>query len=308
MSARSAFSRQYRRIQKAWNFYAAEAGLTGCVPRGHFLSPLPDIAEARVAVAKNVARATDALPGIDLRADAQRDLLLKMADLLPEFDWTETCVPGKRFHFNQGWYGKADSLCLYAMLRLFRPRRVVEVGSGFSSALMLDVDERFLDSNTKFTFIDPDPVRLQSMLAPADQRRVRIIPQAVQAVSKRVFTELEGGDFLFINSSHVSKTGSDVNFLFFEILPQLPPGCLIHFHDIFWPFEYPEEWIADGWAWNEAYLLRAFLSFNNSFEIAFWVPFCTRRWPDIFNKSVPGHPIDTGAAIWLRRGGSPTSQ
>src|SRR5207253_2690994 len=153
--------------------------------------------------------------------------------------------PGRRFHFSQDWYMEADSITLYSMLRLFRPRHIVEVGSGFSSALMLDVDERFFEKQTRLTFIEPYPDRLYSLLTASDRMHARILRQPVQN-TLNVFSEMEAGDFLFIDSSHVSKIDSDVNFIFFEILPRLPVGTFVHFHDIFWPFEYPADWIAQG--------------------------------------------------------------
>jgi hypothetical protein len=93
-----------------------------------------------------------------------------MVELYPEFDWSEHPIPGRRFHFGQGWYAQADSICLYSMLRLFRPRRVVEIGSGFTSALMLDVNDRFLGGQTQLTFVDPHPNRLANY-KPSSARR-----------------------------------------------------------------------------------------------------------------------------------------
>ena len=299
---RSLLSHQYHRMRRTWNFYQHESGLLRHYPRGDFSSPLPDISEGqRFATTVLNNNPADKIPGIDLRADAQQRFLLEMVDMYPEFDWSEHRIPGRRFHFAQGWYAQADSICLYSMLRLLRPRRVVEIGSGFSSALMLDVNDRFLGRRTQLTFVDPYPDRLNLLLSQDDKKQVRIVGKRVQDAPAAIFTELENGDFLFIDSSHVSKVGSDVNFLLFEVLPNLPIGVFIHFHDVFWPFEYPSKWIAEGRSWNEAYLLRAFLAFNESFEIAFWVPFAALRWRDIIKERMPAYLIDTGAGIWIRR-------
>ena len=91
--------------------------------------------------------------------------------------------------------------------------------------------------------------------------------QTLQSVGVEVFEELGRGDILFIDSTHVSKLGSDVNYLFFEILPRLRSGVRVHIHDVFFPFEYPPKWIAKGIAWNENYLLRGFLQYNDKFRI-----------------------------------------
>jgi hypothetical protein len=299
---RSLLSHQYHRIRRTWNFYQRESALPTHSPRGDFNSPLPDISEGqRFATAAFDNKVVDKLLGLDLRVDAQQRLVLKMIDMYPEFDWSEHRIPGRRFHFAQAWYAQADSICLYSMLRLFRPRRVVEIGSGFTSALMLDVNDRFLGGHTQLTCVDPYPDRLDLLLSRDDKRQIRIIRDRVQDAPGNIFTELGNDDFLFIDSSHVSKIGSDVNYLVFEVLPNLPIGVFVHFHDVFWPFEYPAKWIAEGRSWNEAYLLRAFLTFNESFEIAFWVPFAALRWRDIIKERMPAYLIDTGAAIWIRR-------
>jgi len=295
-------SHQYHRLRRTWNFYRYESGLPSYSPRGNFNSPLPDIDEGQLfATTAFNNKPTDKIPGIDLRVDLQQRLLMKMVDIYPEFDWSEDRIPGRRFHLDQNWYTQADSICLYSMLRLFRPRRVVEIGSGFTSALMLDVNDRFLGGHTQLTFIDPYADRLDLVLSPNDKRRVRIVTHPVQDAPATIFTDLENGDFLFIDSSHVSKVGSDVNLICFQILPNLPIGVFVHFHDVFWPFEYPAKWIAEGRSWNEAYLLRAFLAFNDSFEIVFWTPFAALRWTDIIKERMPAYLIDTGAAIWIRR-------
>jgi predicted O-methyltransferase YrrM len=186
-------------------------------------------------------------------------------------------------------------------MRLFCPKRVIEVGSGFSSALMLDVNDRFLNGQTEFTFIDPNGERLNEVLRPNDFSKARIIAQAVQRVPLSIFQELQANDILFIDSSHVSKAGSDVNYLYFEVLSRLAPGVLVQVHDVFWPFEYPCDWIREGRAWNEAYLLRAFLSFNANFEIVFWAPYAAERWRDLIASRMPDYMENTGASLWLRR-------
>ena len=116
-----------------------------------------------------------------------------------------------------------------------------------------------------------------------------------------MFAGLQSGDILFINTSHVSKIGSDVNFIFFEILPLLQPGVVVHFHDIFYPFGYPSEWFGKGMFWNEAYLLRAFLSFNPSFEILLFNSYLNHCASARLKSRCPRIWEDKGASLWLRR-------
>jgi hypothetical protein len=115
------------------------------------------------------------------------------------------------------------------------------------------------------------------------------------------FENLDENDVLFIDSSHVAKIGSDVNFLMFEVLPRLKPGVIIHLHDIFWPFEYPQSWIDEGRAWNEAYLIRAFLQFNEAFEVLLFNSYLGQRQGDLVRGIMPRFMRTTGASLWLRK-------
>jgi predicted O-methyltransferase YrrM len=299
---RALLSRPYHRLSHSWKFLQSESGLPWHMPRGHFHSPLPDIEEGEAEANKACQRpVADGLGGINLNEKAQLSLLLQMAELYPGFDWPAQKSDGRRFHFDQHWYKQADSISLFSLLRILKPNRVIEIGSGFSSALMLDVNDRFPEDEVKLTFIEPDPERLESLLMGNDRSHVEIVRTPVQKLPIDTFSKLRSGDFLFIDSSHVSKVGSDVNYLMFEVLPHVPVGTVIHFHDIFWPFEYPADWIKGGMAWNEAYLLRAFLNFNDSFEVVFWVPFAAMAWPSLIKEKMPEYLINTGASIWLRR-------
>ena len=119
------------------------------------------------------------------------------------------------------------------MLRQFKPKRVIEVGSGFSSAAMLDVNEKYCNGEIDFTFIEPSPDRLLSLLRNQDTERCRIVRALVEEVPVRLFGDLRENDILFVDSSHVAKTDSDVLHLLFNIVPSLNRGVILHFHDIY---------------------------------------------------------------------------
>ncbi len=110
-------------------------------------------------------------------------------------------------------------------------------------------------------------------------------------------------DILFIDSSHVSKTGSDVNHLLFKILPLLNDGVMIHFHDIFFPFEYPQWWAFEGRAWNEAYLLHAFLAHNRAYQIEFFNTYVIDRYRERIAAEFPLFLKNEGGSLWLRKVG-----
>src|SRR4030095_14584076 len=120
-----------------------------------------------------------------------------------------------------------------------------------------DTCDRFMDKNVEFTFIEPCPERLIGLLTEEDMERVRIETNPVQRVDPTIFDSLEANDILFIDSSHIAKIGSDLLYIIFYVIPSLKKGVIIHFHDVLWPFEYPEKWLQEGRAWNEAYFLRS---------------------------------------------------
>lgn len=247
-------------------------------PPGGFYSPVP----AEEDIPPSVPKSGKTIPGIDLRDREQLALLDAIACDVP---FTAEPRDGFRFHFDNEYYSFCDATMLHAMLRHYRPRRVVEVGSGFSSAVMLDTRDGYLDPTIDLTFIDPYPQRLQSLLRPDENATV--LATKVQDVDLSVFEALQANDLFFVDSSHVVKLGSDVGWILFEILPRLAPGVVIHFHDIPWPFEYPMHWIRAGRAWNEAYFLRTFLQFNDRFQILFFNDYMVTHHAEAMRARLP---------------------
>jgi len=167
---------------------------------------------------------------------------------------------------------------------------------------MLDTNELFFDNSISLTFIEPHPQAFLSLMKRGDAKRIELVSSQLQDVGLDVFSRLSANDILFIDSSHVSKVGSDVNYLVFEILPLLQRGVYVHFHDVFYPFEYPQQWICDlGIAWNEAYLLRAFLQYNTSFRIAFFNTYLETFFEKEMRAVLPLCFNNTGGSIWLRK-------
>ena len=273
-------------------------------PPGHFYSPIGDVA------------AIDAQAG---RIWAVTDQVRSLVPLKPQLDWLamlqshysavlpwgQESVEGLRFHHGQFYFWGTDALVWFGVLHQMRPRRVVEVGSGHSSHLLLDVNEQQFDNAMELTFIEPYPERLHGALQGVDRDRITILDRPAQDVPLDVYESLDSGDVLFIDSSHVSKCGSDVNHLFFEVLPRLADGVLVHVHDIFWPFEYPKGWIERGRSWNEAYLLRALLMDSRRYTPMLFVDQVLREAPDAFAPERGLHPeIGAHGSFWMRVGQS----
>jgi hypothetical protein len=269
-------------------------------PPGHFYSPIPSLDEVKRDEHRLFERERE-LAGIELNEARQLELLRRFRRYYAELPFPEHKTAEHRYFYENEWYSYSDAIFLYCMLRDVLPKRVIEVGSGFSSCVTLDTNERFFQNRIECTFIEPNPERLFALITEEDHGRVEIIQKCVQEVDVSHFLQLEKDDILFVDSSHVSKIGSDVNYLVEEILPSLHTGVYVHFHDVFFPFEYPLNWIYEGRAFNEAYLLRAFLAFNHAFEIVFFNTFLEHFHREEFVRHMPLCLRNEGGSIWLRR-------
>lgn len=272
------------------------------VPPGHFYSPIPSLDEVKWDEHRLFDRSRE-LVGIELNEARQLELLNDFRRYYAELPFPEHKTAEYRYFYENEWYSYSDAIFLYCMLRNIRPRRIIEMGSGFSSCVTLDTNERFFQNRIECTFIEPHPERLLSLIRDEDHERIEIIQKRVQDVDVSRFLQLEKDDVLFVDSTHVSKIGSDVNYIFAEILPSLRQGVYVHFHDVFFPFEYPRNWIYEGRAFTEAYLLRAFLTFNNAYEIVFFNTFLEDLHRKEFIRDMPLCLRNEGASIWLRRVG-----
>ena len=161
--------------------------------------------------------------------------------------------------------------------------------------------ERFLPEKPQITFIDPYPERLHSLLRAEDRGYARVLAQRVQDVPADVMTSLREGDLLFIDSSHVMKCGSDLSHIMFGVLPKLTRGVFVHFHDVFYPFEYPPEWLSAGTYWNEAYMLRAFLAYNTEWRIHFFGNYAGFAFEDFIAEQMPLCTKDRGDSLYIQR-------
>ena len=150
------------------------------------------------------------------------------------------------------YFPSPDAEALYLVAQIHRPRRWVEIGSGHSTRV---VRRAILDGglDTRLIAIDPEP-RVEIASFADEVHRTRLEAYRGDALEK-----LTAGDVLFIDSSHVAAAGNDVAQLFLNVVPSLPPGVIVHVHDVFLPYEYPREWVAE-YGWNEQYLLHALLS------------------------------------------------
>lgn len=272
----------------------------GMFPAGHYYSPIPTKEDVLSYVNARTPVTSDLL-GIDLNEKNQRITLDEYIPFYQELQFPEKETPGRRYYYDNIWFSYSDAIFLYSFLRKYQPKRIIEIGSGFSSAVMLDTIDDFFPQRPEVTFVEPYPDRLLSLLRDGDKQQVKLIDKKIQDVPLEVFQSLESGDLLFIDSSHVAKCGSDLQLIMFEILPRLKPGVFVHFHDVFFPFDYPAEWLIEGRYWNENYFLRAFLSYNSEWRIHFFTSYAHLVFGNIINDKMPLCVKNPGGSLYIQR-------
>ena len=269
---------------------------------GHFYSPVVDVADLR-AQEERIWPAKPTVLGIDFN-DAYHEQVLR--EYFPAFypDFAYPAQPDGNplsFHLENDQFGWLDCRALFVLLRAWRPKRFIEVGSGFSTLLIADVNRRFLDGAMKISCIEPYP---RAVLGSPELGLEQLVERKVQDVELAFFDRLDAGDVLFIDSSHIAKTGSDVNHLCFEVLPRLRRGVRIHFHDIFLPVDYPKQWVLDqNRSWNEQYLVRALLMFSNAFRVLFGSGYAFAAHAAALRDALrdPGGAYYGGGSLWIEK-------
>ena len=251
-----------------------------------FLSPIPDLTELR----DDLWLKRSELVGIDMREEGQIDLLSCFeSEYKNEYELFPRNEPVRpdEYYVNNKSFESVDGEIAYCMVRHFKPRNIMEVGSGYSTYLMAHAILKNKEENERhdcyLTAIEPYP---NPTLKAGFPGLSKLIDQKVQNVPLSEFSKLSNNDILFIDSSHVVKIGSDVQYEYLEILPRLRKGVIVHIHDIFLPAEYRREWLFDRhFFWNEQYLLHAFLMFNSSFEVLWAGSYLHLNNPDALEKA-----------------------
>jgi len=271
--------------------------------RKHYYSPIPDLR----ALNRDVFTRKSALAGVSIDpADGLAFLQRELAPFLNEYRPPVVASSDpRRYYLDNGFYGTVDAEVLYAMVRRFRPNRVLELGSGLSTLVIADARARNHQEETAGHVVcDPYPrAELVSALAQVAELR------ATSAVDlpETEFAQLRSGDLLFVDTTHTVKIGGDVNRILLDIVPTLAPGVLIHIHDIYLPWEYPREFLVERrFFWAEQYLLQAFLAFNDQFETLIGTHALARRYPTEISSLVPSfEPVNRSttppSAFWMRR-------
>ena len=290
--AKRAFVKVARTLRESELFYRLMVGAFRTFQRlgvsvcpNHYYWPVPDLSdlERRDWCIQAVP------PGVDLQLEQQQTLAESIARVYgKECRFPNHANGDAHYHYNNGFFETVDAEIAYGLVREYKPRRVIEVGSGFSTRVLLaglSANMRRDGVSGELVTVDPFPERV-----PKDGLgdKITVIPEPVQNLDLQLFQSLRSGDILFIDSSHVVGVGSDVVREFLEIIPSVQKGVLVHLHDIFLPSDYPREAVLNNlWFWSEQYLLQSFLSFNHSFEVL-WASSAMQFFrPEVLERSFP---------------------
>jgi predicted O-methyltransferase YrrM len=257
------------------------------VSPNHYYWPVPDIRELE---ARQWPAEDDPI-GFDLGLHGQIDFLQTVVSKY-QSEWASDSAPffSIGYSYNNGFFETVDAEIAYSLVRHYKPRRIVEVGGGFSSrviAAALNENLRQDGVRGELVTIDPFPDRFPQK---ALNDRVHLIPETIQKVDIDVFLSLKDGDFLFLDSSHVVGIGSDVVREYLEIIPRIDKGVIVHAHDIFIPGDYPRHAVLHNLAfWSEQYLLQALLTFSPNFAVL---------WGSSYMQSRASHALENAFPHW----------
>lgn len=280
----SKISLRIRRLQIIRKSLRAIGVNLALYPSGHYYSPIIDT--DRVLDNADAFIKVKTFAGIELHEQEQLILINELSQYYSALKFNDQKTDANIYHYDNPFFSYSDAITLHLMMVHFRPQKIIEIGSGYSTACMLDTVSQY-DMDCHITSIDQDTSRLAELISKRPTRNIEVINNPLQELEMSLFSELKENDILFVDSSHISKTGSELHKIIFEILPTLQSGVIIHFHDIFQNFEYPKEWIDEGISFNEAYLLRAFLQYNSGFKILLFLGQLQQDFPDILTEKLP---------------------
>lgn len=260
------------------------------ITRVDYYSPIPDTRSLRRKPQLWLSELS--LNGLELSVDEQKSLVTNIHSLFHEeymvFPLEKTKDP-TQYCLNNSSFGFVSGQMLYGMIRYFKPRKIIEVGAGYSTLASLAALKRNAEEghNYEFTTIDPYPPPWLKI----DTSYMQLVAKKVEDIHKSFFDTLSENDMLFIDSSHTVKIGGDVNFLVLEVLPRLKKGAIVHIHDIQFPYEYPPIYALENHQfWQEQYLVQAFLMYNSSFRILWCASYMHHKYPNLMAKCFSPYP------------------
>ncbi|MCM5527510.1 class I SAM-dependent methyltransferase [Parasegetibacter sp. NRK P23] len=245
------------------------------------------------------------LNGINWNIDGQLALINSFVyrNELSAFPWDKPAGVKPVFYFNNPSFGPGDAEFLYAMIRKFRPGKIIEIGSGYSTLMA----QAAIDRNR---FEDPSYSCRHTCIEPyempwLESTGVEVVREVVEKIPLSFFEDLNEHDILFIDSSHVIRPQGDVLYEFLELLPSIQKGVIVHVHDIFSPRDYTDLHLKkDVLFWNEQYILEAFLTCNKEFEVLGSLHHLKQKYPAQLQQVFPylgQFPAHEPGSFWIRK-------
>jgi hypothetical protein len=265
--------------------------------RDHYYDPLFQVKELEDGKVRQ-------LPGVDLNVKGQLALLasFKYQEELLGFPNQEPSGE-KSYYYHNPAFGSGDAEFLYSIIRHAKPKKVVEIGSGFSTLMAQAAIQKNISEDKTYSceHVCIEPYEMPWL----EQLPVTVIRKRVEDIEMSYFSKLSANDILFIDSSHMIRRDSDVLVEYLRILPTLKKGVFVHVHDIFTPRDYPVSWLKDHFLlWNEQYLLEAFLTQNSQFAIVGALNFLQHDHPKVLHKALPVLAQEPGrepGSFWMQR-------
>jgi hypothetical protein len=289
----------YRAVRRAADRFGVQ------LVRKRFTSPIPVVDE----LPPDLWEQRSELAGLRFDVEVQlRFIEEHLARYASEFDPpVERPREPDRYFLRNDFYTPPDAQILYAQLRAFRPRQVIELGSGFSSMVIAEAASRNAAAGTPLSHVVVDPYP-SAALSHEFMRSRDVVVEKVERLDLSMFESLDDRDVLVVDTSHAVRLGGDVIFVVLDVLPRLKAGVVVHFHDVFLPWHYPRAWYErEEWYWAEQYLLQAFLAFNDQFEVLLGAQLVARERRERLEELLPlaTHATSIGQfqSLWLRRRG-----
>ncbi len=275
--------------------YLQDLGLT--ITPSNYYSEIPTIAD--------IERTFSVNPPTYCADLFNSELLRKyILDILPfsiEFDPPKHAQEGGEgvYGWDSGMYSYSDAMSYYSIIRHLRPKKVLEIGSGFSSLIALEALKKI--RNGSLTCIEPFPREFLEKNPAIDL----VLKSAQEITAQYINDTLDNGDIFFIDSTHTVKHGSDCLHLYLNLLPAIKKDIYVHVHDIYLPEGFPLSYLRDKQVyWTEQYLLGAYLIDNPKVNIIFSSFFNLRHNKDLLLRMMHGRCAPGGAALWFKLNGS----
>lgn len=261
----------------------------------NFYEPIPDLRN----LPDEIFSKKPHYPELDFNIEKQKNLVKMLGSFSPEISEIRNRLETinkydfKNYPFS---FDSMDGLIYYSLIRKYKPKKIIEIGSGYSTIIASEAAKK--NNSTSITSIEPFPRKFLKQELP----NLDLIEKKIQQVPLEYFNKLEKNDILFIDSSHISAIGSDVNYLFLHVIPELKPGVIIHVHDCAIPYEYGKGQIVNNRRnWNELYLVWAFLLGNKNYEILLANNYFFRNYKEIMINTYPTLERKSQSSLWIQK-------